>query len=178
MLVIIKIVFYSYSAKDESCHETEDDEGIERDSSEYGDVDHPVTETVTSQQLQLQVQGQVEPQPQLQLQPSQHSMLLNDVILVSILISKFQFQCNCNQFLNLQYCSRYISPSKQQQQIIDDYYKAVCRALVAEAIELITFLEKVSSNRTDDLIKDASDLSILKFTDWVSSRLLILILSV
>ncbi|XP_065281294.1 protein spire homolog 1 isoform X5 [Dermacentor albipictus] len=53
----------------------------------------------------------------------------------------------------------------------DLHYKAVCRALVAEAVELSTFLQKISSG-TKDFIKchrtdpDTSDLDGLQFQDW------------
>ncbi|KAH8019556.1 hypothetical protein HPB51_019983 [Rhipicephalus microplus] len=53
----------------------------------------------------------------------------------------------------------------------DLHYKAVCRALVAEAVELSTFLQKISSG-TKEFIKchrsdpDTSDLDGLQFQDW------------
>lgn len=46
----------------------------------------------------------------------------------------------------------------------DSHYKAVCRALVAEALELSTFLENVG---TGQLSKESTDH--LKLNEWVST---------
>uniref|UniRef100_T1J523 KIND domain-containing protein n=1 Tax=Strigamia maritima TaxID=126957 RepID=T1J523_STRMM len=56
----------------------------------------------------------------------------------------------------------------------DSHYKAVCRALVAEALELSSFLEKITQGKeelnelrrnTPD-VSDGADLEALKFSDW------------
>lgn len=67
-------------------------------------------------------------------------------------------------------CSKHIGAGSQQQ--ADAHYRAVCRALVAEALELSSFLEKVSQG-TKELRAKAetnacTDLDSLKFSDWVS----------
>ncbi|CAG2058424.1 unnamed protein product [Timema podura] len=70
----------------------------------------------------------------------------------------------------LQHCSLHLAaPSAQEA---DSHYRAVCRALVAEALELSSFLDKVSQG-TQELQNKAeahsTDLDNLKFSDWVSS---------
>ncbi|XP_049525853.1 protein spire homolog 1 isoform X1 [Dermacentor silvarum] len=67
----------------------------------------------------------------------------------------------------LEMCASHLQTPTQA----DLHYKAVCRALVAEAVELSTFLQKISSG-TKDFIKchrsdpDTSDLDGLQFQDW------------
>jgi spire-like protein len=65
-------------------------------------------------------------------------------------------------------CNHLGAPSPQQA---DAHYRAVCRALVAEALELSSFLEKVSQG-TQELRAKAeaasTDLDKLQFSDWVS----------
>lgn len=54
------------------------------------------------------------------------------------------------------------------------HYRAVCRALVAEALELSTFLERVSTGAGEMRLLDRDacrDLDQLNFQDWVSSGL-------
>ncbi|XP_039279947.1 protein spire isoform X2 [Nilaparvata lugens] len=68
----------------------------------------------------------------------------------------------------LKICSAHVGESGPGQ--ADNHYRAVCRALVAEALELSTFLEKVSQG-TKDLRDKAdscvsADLDNLNFSDW------------
>ena len=42
----------------------------------------------------------------------------------------------------------------------ESHYRAVCRALVAEALEISTFMEKMGNNRENE------DLSELAMDDW------------
>jgi len=64
-------------------------------------------------------------------------------------------------------CCNHLGASSPQQ--ADAHYRAVCRALVAEALELSSFLEKVSQG-TQELRAKAeaasTDLDKLQFTDW------------
>lgn len=60
-------------------------------------------------------------------------------------------------------------PTSQQA---DAHYRAAIRALVAEALELSTFLEKVSQGTNDLRTKTettSNELDQLQFSDWVSS---------
>ena len=60
-------------------------------------------------------------------------------------------------------------PTSQQA---DAHYRAVIRALVAEALELSTFLEKVSQGTNDLRTKTettSTELDQLQFSDWVSN---------
>ncbi|PNF39243.1 hypothetical protein B7P43_G17339 [Cryptotermes secundus] len=70
--------------------------------------------------------------------------------------------------VNTRCCNHLGAPSPQQA---DAHYRAVCRALVAEALELSSFLEKVSQG-TQELRAKAeaasTDLDKLQFSDWVS----------
>jgi len=77
----------------------------------------------------------------------------------------------------LQSCSMHLGVSSAQQ--ADAHYRAVCRALVAEALELSSFLEVVSLQRQPHLTATSTDLTDsrnvvdldqLKFADWVSSN--------
>ncbi|KAH7985112.1 hypothetical protein HPB51_026876 [Rhipicephalus microplus] len=67
----------------------------------------------------------------------------------------------------LEMCASHLQDPAQA----DLHYKAVCRALVAEAVELSTFLQKISSG-TKEFIKchhsdpDTSDIDGLQFQDW------------
>lgn len=71
-------------------------------------------------------------------------------------------------FIPQRCCNHLGAPSPQQA---DAHYRAVCRALVAEALELSSFLEKVSQG-TEELRAKAeaasTDLDKLQFSDWVS----------
>ncbi|XP_049959939.1 protein spire isoform X1 [Schistocerca serialis cubense] len=72
----------------------------------------------------------------------------------------------------IQRCISHVgAPSAQQA---DQHYRAVCRALVAEAIELSQFLEKVSQG-TRELRATAeaasTDLDMLRFSDWTGLRM-------
>lgn len=61
-------------------------------------------------------------------------------------------------------------PTTQQA---DAHYRAVIRALVAEALELSTFLEKVSHGTNDLRSKTettSEELDQLQFSDWVSAN--------
>ena len=63
-------------------------------------------------------------------------------------------------------CNHLGAPSPHEA---DTHYRAVCRALVAEALELSSFLEKVSQG-TQELRAKAeasTDLDKLQFADWV-----------
>lgn len=61
----------------------------------------------------------------------------------------------------------------------DDHYRAVCRALTTESIELRVFLSKVFTNDAEalrikaDAQSSRQELAKLDFTDWVSTRKLI-----
>ena len=48
----------------------------------------------------------------------------------------------------------------------DAHFRAVCRALVSEALELSSFMEKVSSNKSN--VESDSELGQLDIQDWVS----------
>nr|CAD7194216.1 unnamed protein product [Timema douglasi] len=79
---------------------------------------------------------------------------------------------HCSLDRVLEHCSLHLAaPSAQEA---DSHYRAVCRALVAEALELSSFLDKVSQG-TQELQNKAeahsTDLDNLKFSDWVSSEL-------
>lgn len=56
----------------------------------------------------------------------------------------------------------------------EDHYKAVCRALVTETLELRVFLQKIYRGDTDNLRVKADiettkhELQTLAFSDWVS----------
>lgn len=72
----------------------------------------------------------------------------------------------------LDICARHVSgPSRQSA---DQHYRAVCRALVAEALELATFLERVSTGSLGlgdrGGPKECRDLAQLNFQDWVSRK--------
>ena len=51
----------------------------------------------------------------------------------------------------------------------DTHFRAVCRALVSEALELSSFMEKVSSSRGD--VEVDSELGQLDIQDWVGIRI-------
>lgn len=75
---------------------------------------------------------------------------------------------NCT-LLCPQRCCNHLGASSPQQ--ADAHYRAVCRALVAEALELSSFLEKVSQGTQELRAKaeaESTDLDKLQFTDWVS----------
>jgi hypothetical protein len=46
----------------------------------------------------------------------------------------------------------------------ESHYKAVCRALVSESLELTSFMEKIKSN---DAIDTSQELKELAVQDWV-----------
>ena len=67
-------------------------------------------------------------------------------------------------------CTSHLGVSKRQD--ADNHYRAVCRALVLETLELSSFLEKVSQGTKElrtDQANPCTDLDQLKFTDWVST---------
>jgi len=78
-----------------------------------------------------------------------------------------KFVCVCFQHCNVRQASLQRGQSEA-------HYRAVCRALVAEALELASFLERVSQG-TQSLPcvqvdpDTCHDLDQLKFTDWVST---------
>ena len=47
----------------------------------------------------------------------------------------------------------------------DSHFRAVCRALVSEALELSSFMEKVSENKNN--VENDSELGQLDIQDWV-----------
>ena len=53
----------------------------------------------------------------------------------------------------------------------DSHFRAVCRALVSEAVELTSFMEKVSSS-SSQMRECDSELGQLDIQDWVSAKLL------
>ncbi|KAJ9600523.1 hypothetical protein L9F63_026339, partial [Diploptera punctata] len=66
-------------------------------------------------------------------------------------------------------CCNHLGASSPHE--ADAHYRAVCRALVAEAIELSSFLEKVSQGTQELRAKaeaSSTDLDKLQFSDWVS----------
>ena len=67
----------------------------------------------------------------------------------------------------LQLCSQHLS----NEQNVGQHYKAVCKALVAEAEELLTFLNRISSGKKqlEKVAKDEdqSQLDELQRSDWV-----------
>ncbi|CAD6998292.1 unnamed protein product [Ceratitis capitata] len=69
----------------------------------------------------------------------------------------------------LEACKSHIKPT-----VPEEHYKAVCRALVTEAIELRIFLQQVLNDGADNLHLDAGsqtskqELAKLGFNDWVS----------
>uniref|UniRef100_A0A182TP14 KIND domain-containing protein n=1 Tax=Anopheles melas TaxID=34690 RepID=A0A182TP14_9DIPT len=68
------------------------------------------------------------------------------------------------------YCSSRVSPSKPE-----DHYRAVCRALVTETLELRTFLQRVCQGEAEVLRLKAQaettgkELEKIHFNDWQSS---------
>lgn len=71
--------------------------------------------------------------------------------------------------LCFQMCAPRVSPSTP-----DDHYRAVCRALATETLELRVFLEKIYQGETENLRVKADiettkhELQTLAFSDWVS----------
>ncbi|KAJ9592610.1 hypothetical protein L9F63_015748, partial [Diploptera punctata] len=64
-------------------------------------------------------------------------------------------------------CCNHLGASSPHE--ADAHYRAVCRALVAEAIELSSFLEKVSQGTQELRAKaeaSSTDLDKLQFSDW------------
>ncbi|XP_058125092.1 protein spire [Anopheles ziemanni] len=64
----------------------------------------------------------------------------------------------------LEYCSARVSPSKSE-----DHYRAVCRALVTETLELRTFLQRVSQGELRlkvDVETTGKELEKIHFSDW------------
>ena len=58
---------------------------------------------------------------------------------------------------------------------VSDHYRAVCRALVAEALELASFLKKVEqgsrlSGHGADLLSSELEIQALHRDDWVSAK--------
>ena len=53
----------------------------------------------------------------------------------------------------------------------DSHFRAVCRALVTEAVELTSFMEKVSSSNSQ--VETDSELGQLDIQDWVSDTILV-----
>lgn len=66
-------------------------------------------------------------------------------------------------------CTPRVSPSSPEE-----HYRAVCRALTMESIELRVFLTKVLSNDAEslrikaDAVSSRQELAKLNFSDWVS----------
>ena len=64
-----------------------------------------------------------------------------------------------------QECERHLSEGSEAE----SHYKAVCRALVSESLELTSFMEKIKSQ---DAAMEASDeLKELAVQDWVTCLL-------
>lgn len=77
-------------------------------------------------------------------------------------------------FLFFQICQDHVGATEPEE--ADAHYRAVCRALVAEALELSSFLQKVSEGTNDlrqktDTIASSEALDCLNFQDWVSVAL-------
>ena len=69
---------------------------------------------------------------------------------------------NCRELINKHFCRHHLAlPSEA-----DAHFRAVCRALVTEAVELSSFMEKVSS--TASSVETDSELGQLDIQDWVS----------
>lgn len=71
----------------------------------------------------------------------------------------------------MQICQDHVGATEPEE--ADAHYRAVCRALVAEALELSSFLQKVSEGTNDlrqktDTIASSEALDCLNFQDWVS----------
>ncbi|GAB6032716.1 hypothetical protein CHUAL_011587 [Chamberlinius hualienensis] len=62
----------------------------------------------------------------------------------------------------LECCRVHLSSSGQS----DVHYRAVCRALVTEALELSTFLDRISTGNKKELIKVSEELEKLNIRDW------------
>lgn len=56
----------------------------------------------------------------------------------------------------------------------ETHYKAVCRALVAEALELSSFLDKLSDGTVSLRHRNSTsaELNTLDYSDWVSYKVL------
>ncbi|XP_046676232.1 protein spire-like [Homalodisca vitripennis] len=66
----------------------------------------------------------------------------------------------------IQYCG------KQVSQPAESHYRAVCRALVAEALELSSFLDKVSQGKVKaETVSACTDLQNLHLSDWPNLRI-------
>ncbi|KFB49465.1 AGAP008101-PA-like protein [Anopheles sinensis] len=69
------------------------------------------------------------------------------------------------------YCSARVSPSKPE-----DHYRAVCRALVTETLELRTFLQRVCQGEAEVLRLKAQaettgkELEKIHFNDWLGGK--------
>lgn len=62
-----------------------------------------------------------------------------------------------------QYCGKHVPHPAEA------HYRAVCRALVAEALELSSFLDKVSEGKVKtETVSACTDLQGLHVADWVS----------
>lgn len=59
----------------------------------------------------------------------------------------------------------------------ETHYKAVCRALVAEALELSSFLDKLSDGTVSLRHRNSTsaELSTLDYSDWVSCAIVFII---
>ena len=74
-------------------------------------------------------------------------------------------------FISFQLCTPRVLPSSPEE-----HYRAVCRALATESIELRVFLSKVFTNDTEalrikaDAESSKQELAKLKFSDWVSVK--------
>lgn len=71
-----------------------------------------------------------------------------------------------------QICNDHVGSHEPEE--ADSHYRAVCRALVAEAQELSSFLQKISEGTNDlrqktDMVASSEALDCLNFQDWVSS---------
>jgi hypothetical protein len=62
--------------------------------------------------------------------------------------------------LIFQECEEHLSLGSEAE----SHYKAVCRALVSESLELTSFMEKIKSN---DAIDTSQELKELAVQDWV-----------
>ncbi len=74
--------------------------------------------------------------------------------------TKFSFVDRCSDIFNFQECASQLSVPNEAL----THYRAVCRAMVSEALELSTFMEKVA--QCDE--ERAEELRELDMQDWVS----------
>ncbi|KAG8291559.1 actin nucleation factor [Homalodisca vitripennis] len=86
---------------------------------------------------------------------------------------KTEIVCICYVLVHvLSYLSMFQYCGKQVSQPAESHYRAVCRALVAEALELSSFLDKVSQGKVKaETVSACTDLQNLHLSDWTKEEL-------